>query len=108
MKNPENVKKALIEYEKRITVKRWYFAVKLYISGFLDALSSDLLKFLCFEDRKPGEGPRLPPPLAPPKKLTDLHDHQTDQSRFYLCCGYKGVGVHFVQRIATYDRKKLK
>ena len=27
--------------------------------------------------------------------------HQTDQSRFYLCCGYKGVGVHFVQRIVT-------
>ena len=27
--------------------------------------------------------------------------HQTDQSRFHLCCGYKGVGVHFVQRIVT-------
>ena len=27
--------------------------------------------------------------------------HQTDQSRFYLCCGYKVVGVHFVQRILT-------
>ena len=27
--------------------------------------------------------------------------HQTDQSRFYLCCGYKGVGVHFVKRFVT-------
>ena len=54
------------------------------------------------------------PSPTPEKKLTDLHDlqkwvekmwggrlvlpigaatdrHQTDQSRFYLCCGYKGV-----------------
>ena len=27
--------------------------------------------------------------------------HQTDQNRFYLCCGYTGVGAHFVQRIVT-------
>ena len=27
--------------------------------------------------------------------------HQTDHSRFYLCCGYKGVGVYFVQHIVT-------
>ena len=58
---------ALTEYEKRITVKRWYFAVKLYFLGSLDALFSDLLKFLCFKDRKPGEGPPLPP--TPPKKI---------------------------------------
>ena len=25
--------------------------------------------------------------------------HQTDQSRFYLCCSYKGARVHFAQRI---------
>ena len=24
--------------------------------------------------------------------------HQTDESSFYLSCGYKGVGVYFVQR----------
>ena len=35
--------------------------------GSLDALSSDFLKFLCVKDRKPGEGPRLPPTL-PQKK----------------------------------------
>ena len=28
-----------------------------------------MLKFLCFKDRKPGEGPRLPPPLPLPKKI---------------------------------------
>ena len=67
---------ALTEYEKRITVKRKCFAVKLYFLGSLDALSSDLLKFLCFKDRKPGEGPHLPPPLSQEKKLTDLHDLQ--------------------------------
>ena len=50
--------------------------VKLYFLGSLDALSSDLLKFLCFKDRKPGEGPRLPPSLPQKKKLTDLHDLQ--------------------------------
>ena len=29
--------------------------------------------------------------------------HKTDQSSFYLCCGYKGVGVnlYFVQRLVT-------
>ena len=32
--------------------------------------------------------------------------HQTDQSRFYLCCGYKGVDVHFVQRIVTSNMTK--
>ena len=89
--------------------------------GPLDALSSDLLKFLCVKDRKPGEGPRLPPTL-PQKKINGFarftkmgredvgggggggaatDKHQTDQSRFYLCCGYKGVGVHFVQSVVT-------
>ena len=38
----------------------------------------------------------MPPPIG---AATDRN--QTDQSRFYLCCGNKGVGVHFVQRIAT-------
>ena len=32
--------------------------------------------------------------------------HQTDQSKFYLCCGYTGVDVHFVQRIVTSNRPK--
>ena len=63
---------ALTEYEKRIKVKRWYFAVKLYFLGSLDALPSDLLKFLCFKDRKPGKGPRLPPPLAPFARFTKM------------------------------------
>ena len=81
-----------------------------------------MLKFLCFKDRKPGEGPRLPLPFPPQKingfvRFTKMgradvgglvppigaatERHQTDQSRFYLCCGYTGVGVHFVQRIVT-------
>ena len=38
----------------------------------------------------------LVPPIG---AVTDRH--QTDQSRFYLCCGYKVVGVHFVQRFGT-------
>ena len=35
--------------------------------GSLDTLSSNLLKFLCVKDRKPGEGPRLPPLLSQKK-----------------------------------------
>ena len=47
--------------------------VKLYrlLLGFLDTLSGDFLEFLsCFQDRKrkrPGEGPRLLPPLSQKK-----------------------------------------
>ena len=72
------------------------------------------------------------PSPTPEKKLTNLHDlqkwaehmwgvdvglvppigaatdrHQTDQSRFYLCCGYTGVGVHFVQRIVTSNMTEI-
>ena len=32
--------------------------------------------------------------------------HQTDQSSFYLCCGYKAVGVYFVQRLVTSNMTK--
>ena len=38
--------------------------------------------------------------LVPPIGAATVR-HQTDQRRFYLCCGYKGVGVHFVQRIVA-------
>ena len=41
-------------------------------------------------------GGGLVPPIG---AATDRH--QSDRSRFYLCCGYTGVGVHFVQRIVT-------
>ena len=36
-----------------------------------------------------------------------FNKHQTDQSSFYLCCGYKEVGVNFVPRLVTskHDRK---
>ena len=40
-------------------------------------------------------GGGLVPPIG---AATDRH--QTDQSRFYLCCGYT-EGVHFVQRVVT-------
>ena len=34
--------------------------------------------------------------------------HQTNQSSFYLCCNYKGVGVYFAQRFVTSDMTEKK